>query len=271
MLVLAALVFARQYEFTDQVVLAFRMFVAFCLASSALYVVNDILDRELDRRHPVRRFRPIASGAIRVDLGLVLAPMLAGVAFLCVLGMPAGSGTVVAAYLALGLLYSFVFRRLVIVDVLAVSSGFVLRAAAGAVAISVEISPWLLLCTMLLALFLAVAKRRAELLSSPRSHDFRPVLAHYSPALLDQMLSVAATGTLVGYLLYSFSEQTTAKFPSGWMPVTSVFVLYGIFRYLHLIYVRRDGGEPDVVVLRDRPLMISLFLYLVAVLLVVRT
>jgi len=143
LLVLAALLFARQYVVPEQVVAALRMFLAFCLASSALYVVNDLLDRGHDRLHPVRRHRPIASGAVAVQLGVLLAPILALGALMLVRGLPAGSGLVVAGYLLLGLLYSFVLRRVVIADVLAVSVGFVLRAVGGAVCLSVEISPWL--------------------------------------------------------------------------------------------------------------------------------
>ncbi len=270
LLVLAALVFARQYGDSSQVLHALQMLVAFCLASSALYVVNDMLDRASDRLHPVRRFRPIASGAVPREWGLLLAPGLGVAALQLVRGLPAGAGLVLCGYLALGLLYSFVLRHVVIADVLAVSLGFVLRAVAGAVSIGVEISPWLLLCTMLLALFLAVAKRRQELLSSASSFRFRPVLREYSAPLLDQMLGIAATGTLVGYLLYSLSDQTAHKFPSGLMPVTSVFVLYGILRYLHLVLVRGEGGEPDAIVLHDRPLIFSIVLYLVSVLVAVR-
>ncbi len=270
LLVLAALVFARQAGDAEQVFRAVRMLLAFCLASSALYVVNDVLDRRLDRAHPVRRHRPIASGEIPWWWGMAFAPVLAALGLFVAAGLPGGSGLVLAGYLALGLAYSAWLKRVVIADVLAVSVGFVLRAAAGAVAISVEISPWLLLCTMLLALFLVVAKRRQELLSSPAAHRFRPVLRDYSAPLLDQMLGVAATGALVGYLLYSFSEQTAHKFPSGLMPVTSLFVLYGILRYLHLVLVKGEGGEPDLVVLRDRPLIVALGLYLLSVLAAVR-
>jgi 4-hydroxybenzoate polyprenyltransferase len=270
LLVLAALVFARRYGSPDDVLAAARMLVAFCFASSAVYVLNDLLDREADRRHPVRRRRPVASGEVSVAFAGLVAPVLGLLALLIARDLPPGSGSVVVAYLLLGVVYSLLLRRVVIADVLAVAVGFVLRSAAGAVALSVEISPWLLLCTMLLALFLAVAKRRQELVAVPAAWRARPVLREYTAPLLDQMLGVAATGTLVGYLLYSLSEQTARKFPSGLMPVTSLFVLYGLLRYLHLVLVRGEGGEPEAVLLRDRPLQAALALYLLSVFLAVR-
>jgi 4-hydroxybenzoate polyprenyltransferase len=268
--VFAALLFARQAGQPAQGLRALVVFGAFCLASSAVYVLNDVVDMEADRRHPRKRLRPIAAGALSRESGIVLAPLLATAAL--VVGRQAEPPALACllGFLAISAAYSFRLKRIVIVDVLAVAAGFVLRAAAGAYAIAVEISPWLLMCAMLLALFLAVAKRRHELVEIPAARTARPVLGQYTAAMLDQMIAVLTSCTLMAYILYAFSEQTAAKFPSHLMPLTTVFVVFGVFRYLFLIYQRSGGGEPEVLLLTDRPLLASLIGYVLAVLLIIR-
>lgn len=269
LLVFAALVFARQLGDPAQVQRALIMFVAFCLVSSALYVFNDVLDRKVDRRHPRKRRRPIASGAIHWELGTILAPILATAGLLVARGAaPAALGCLLG-YLVLGVAYSVVLKRVVIVDVLVIAGGFVLRSAAGGYVIAVAISPWLLICTMLLALFLGTAKRRHELLAASRPQAQRAVLHQYSPALLDQMIAVVTSSTLMAYILYAFDAQTSLKFPSQLMPLSVPFVLYGIFRYLYLIYHRSAGEEPEVLLFKDIPLLLNLALYVLLILWIV--
>ncbi len=264
--VLAALLFARQWHDPDQVVRALGLAAAFCLASSAGYVFNDLKDREGDRRHPRTRLRPLASGAIRRTAARWLVPALAGAALLVAWGAGAAVGArwCLVGYLGLSAAYSLRLKRIAMVDVMTIAAGFVLRAAAGALAIGVAISPWLLICTALLALLLALAKRRMAGVGLP------PALGVYTPALLDQMIAVVTSCTLMAYILYTFSERTAAQFPSHLMPLTSTFVLFGIFRYLHLVYARGDGAEPETVLLRDRPMQVNLVLYVAAVFLAVR-
>ena len=270
LLVFAALLFARQYGEPGQELRALAAFVAFCLASSALYALNDVLDRDADRRHPRKRLRPVASGVLSPAAALVVAVVSALSAFAAARSLNTLAHEALIGYLALGIAYSLFLKRVVIVDVLAVASGFVLRAAAGGFAIEVEISPWLLICTMLLALFLAVAKRRHEILQAKAPAVQRPVLGDYTPALLDQMIAVTTACTLMAYVLYTFSEATMRKFPSHLMPMTSLFVMFGLFRYLHLIYRRDEGGEPEALLVRDGPIRWTVILYVVAVLLAVR-
>ena len=265
LLVFAALLFSRQASDLAQVGRAATIFAAFCLVSSALYVFNDVLDRHADRKHPRKRLRPIASGAIRWKTGVIMAFVLAAAGLAVARGAEQGALASLAGYLGLGIAYSLVLKRVVILDTLVISAGFVLRAVAGARAISVAISPWLLICTMLLALFLALAKRRHELLLDSGGSRDREVLDRYTPELLDQMIAVATTGTLMSYILYAFSDQTAAKFSSHLMPITVPFVLYGILRYLYLIYRRDEGGEPEVLLVTDLPLLLSIVLYAAAV------
>jgi 4-hydroxybenzoate polyprenyltransferase len=270
LLVFAALLFARRYAEPGEAVRAAAMFAAFCLASSALYALNDVVDRAADRRHPRKRLRAVASGSVRPDAALGISLLLALLAFAAAWSLNPSAHLCLIGYLVLGAAYSLLLKRVVIVDVLAIAAGFVLRAAAGGFAIEVEISPWLLICTMALALFLAVAKRRHELLEAKAPAAQRPVLGDYTPALVDQMIAVTAACTLMAYVLYTFSEQTARKFPSHLMPLTSLFVMFGLFRYLHLIYRRDLGGEPEALLVRDAPIRWTVLLYVLAVLLAVR-
>ena len=269
LLVFAALFFARQTGDWAQVRRAALVFAVFCLISSALYLFNDILDRKADRLNALKRGRPVASGAVHWEIATLLAMILAAAGlFVGRFAAPAALACVLG-YLVLGVSYSLFLKRIVIVDILAVSAGFVLRAVAGAYAIAATISPWLLICTVLLALFLVTAKRRHELLASRRPQRQRSVLAMYSPALLDQMIAVVTSSTLMAYILYAFAEQTRDKFPSGLMPLTVPFVLYGIFRYLYLVYREAEGGDPEAILFRDWPLLAGVVLYVAVVLFVV--
>ena len=244
-------------------------FVIFCGLSGVVYVVNDIMDRDADRRHPLKAQRPIASGALSV-------PVAVGAAVIIAAGALAGAAwigrpflLVAASYLALQALYSGPLKDIVILDVLAISSGFVLRAVAGAVAVDVDISHWLLVCTTLLALFMALAKRRHEIvLLGDEAMTHRPILREYSPYLLDQMIGVVTASTLIAYIFYTISPETQQKFGTPWLEWTIPFPLYGIFRYLYLVHRREGGGSPADLLLTDRPLLLCVALWALAVALI---
>ena len=249
---------------------ALAAFVVFCGLSGAIYLLNDVADRDTDRLHPGKQARPVASGELSVGVALAAAAalMVAGLAAAAWLSPPFALAAV--AYVVLLSAYSAWLKHVVIVDVLVVALGFVLRAAAGALAIGVAISGWLLICTVLLALFLALGKRRHEVLAlQERAARHRPVLAEYSPGLLDQMIAVVTASTVTAYALYTMSPETVAKFHTALLPVTLPFVLYGIFRYLYLLYRRQLGGNPSEMLVSDLALMVNTVLWLLAVLLVV--
>ena len=267
--VFAGVIFSHKL-FTVDAGRALAAFAVFCALSGVVYLLNDVADRERDRAHPKKRLRPLASGALSVRTAIVAAVVIATVA----LGAAAALGTAflltAVAYLVLLVLYSVRLKHVVIVDVLTVAMGFVLRAVAGAVAIAVEISGWLLICTVLIALFLALGKRRHEYLTlDADAARHRPILAEYSAALLDQMIAVVTASTVTAYALYTMSPETVAKFDTRLLPVTLPFVLYGIFRYLYLLYRRQLGGNPSELFLNDRALLLNACLWVLAVLAII--
>jgi 4-hydroxybenzoate polyprenyltransferase len=237
-------------------------FVAFCLVSAGEYLLNDVWDREGDRAHPRKRYRPIAAGQVPAALAVATAVVL----FLAGLALAAWTrpllGLVTAGYVVLLVAYSLKLKHVVVLDLLTVAAGFVLRAIAGAVAIAVPISPWLYTVTMLGALFIVINKRRHEiLLLVDDAAQHRPILQEYSRELLDQMSSIVTASTLIAYGLYTF---TAPNLPENHaMMLTVPFVLYGIFRYLYLVYQRDEGGTPEEILLRDRPLLINGLLWLI--------
>jgi 4-hydroxybenzoate polyprenyltransferase len=265
----AGLVFGQQL-FTPAVWTAVAAFFVFCGLSGAVYLLNDVADRDKDRLHPEKRFRPIAAGRLAPAHAVAAAVLLivAGLAAAAWLSRPFALAGV--AYVGLLTAYSAWLKHLVIIDVLVVALGFVLRAVAGAVAVGVVISGWLLICTILLALFLALGKRRHEVLTlEAGAARHRPILAEYSAGLLDQMIAVVTASTVTAYALYTMSPETVAKFQTTLLPVTLPFVLYGIFRYLYLLYRRQLGGNPSEIVLRDRALLVNTLVWLVAVLVII--
>ncbi len=253
-LLFLGLVFSRSLGDPNLVERAALSFVVFCLLASATYLINDLVDLEQDRQHPTKRNRPIASGRLSPPLAIGIASVL----LLSSLGLAALLGTPFALmallYLALTVSYSFWLKHTVIVDVLVVAGGFVLRAAAGAIVIAVPISPWLYVCTMLGALFLAIGKRRHELvLLQGSAGNHRRILEEYNLPLLDQMMSVVTSATVIAYSLYSFSAENLPR--NGAMMLTVPFLLYGIFRYLYLIHMKGVGGSPEDLLLSDGHLM----------------
>ena len=265
LLVFAALLFAAQAHVPAQRVRALGIFAAFCLLSSAVYIFNDLLDRKADRAHPRKRLRPIASGKVGPTAAFVTGLILLSAAGYLARNATFGAKCCLLGYLALQTAYIFFLKRQVILDVMAIAAGFVLRAVVGAYAIDVLISPWLLICTILLSLFLGLSKRRSEMLVSEDAKAHRPVLAEYTIPLLDQLIAVVTAGTILSYILYTYSDQTMHKFPSHLMPLTLPFVLYGIFRYLYLIYRKAEGGEPEMLLIKDAPLLIDIILWAAAV------
>jgi len=236
---------------------------AFCAMASATYLVNDVLDREADRGHPVKKNRPIASGAVGVGPALWMAFALVVIGTGIALFLGGWVPTVLGAYLATTLLYSTLLKQLVFVDVLVVALGFVLRVVGGAVAIEVPVSRWILLCAYLLALYLALGKRRSELvLLGEEAGSHRVVLGHYTLPMVDQAISVVLGATVLAYTLYTVAPDTVAKVGSEGLMATVPVVLYGLFRYLYLLHRHELGGSPTKALLTDRPLLACVLLWL---------
>ena len=260
--VFAPLLFARRVFDGDAAARVLLAFVAFCLLSSGTYVFNDWIDREEDRRHPEKALRPIAAREIRARTVLIIIIICwaAGLDLGAHLGWQfAALG---GAYLVLQLVYTFVLKHHVILDVLTIAAGFVLRILAGAVAIDVPVSGWLFLCALLLALFLGLAKRRQEIVSlQDAATEHRPALGEYSLPLLDQMLSTVAGMCILAYGLYTVSPDTVAKVGSDGLKWTLPFVLYGILRYLYLVHRRDVTGSPERVLFSDIPTIVNLVLW----------
>ena len=244
-------------------------FALFCVLSGSVYLLNDILDAERDRKHPLKSSRPVAAGKLSsgsawVASLILLAGGLAG-SFL----LNTAFGIAAAGYVALQIAYCFALKHVVILDVMVVATGFVLRAIAGAAVIGVVISPWLLMCTILLALFLGLAKRRAELVrleSNAGSH--RVSLERYTVPFLDQLMAITTASTVISYALYTFFSKTGETHP--YMMATLPFVIYGIFRYLLLIHENAGADSPEMLVVTDKPLLLDILLWALACALIVK-
>lgn len=265
LLVFAALLFAHKAGDRDATATVALAFAVFCVLSSGVYYLNDLIDLDRDRQHPLKSKRPLASGKIgRTGAGLVAAGCLVG-GLACGFWLGVAFGWVCVSYVSLQLAYMLSLKHKVILDVLSIAIGFVLRAVGGACVIHVEFSHWLLLCTLFLALFLAVCKRRHELvLLGENSASHREALSHYSERLLDQMVAAVTSSTVITYALYTVAPQTVMKFGGDQLKYTVPFVVYGIFRYLYLVYRREEGGSPEGLLLGDKPLLINGVLYVVA-------
>src|SRR6187549_888278 len=270
LLVFAALIFAHKLFEPAAVVRSFEAFAIFCALSGVVYLINDVADREADRRHPVKCRRPIASGEVPVRAALMLAAVLAAVALAAAFALRPLFGVIALSYLVLLALYSGPLKHIVIIDVLTIAVGFVLRAAAGAVAIEVAFGAWLYMLTILLSLFLALSKRRHELVLLARgATGHRRILQEYSPYLLDQMISVVTASTLVAYAIFTVSPDTIAKFHTERLGLTLPFPLYGIFRYLYLVHLKEGGGSPSDTLLADKPLLSCVALWAAVVALLI--
>ncbi len=260
--VLVPLVFAHRLDRLDLALRSAAAFVAFCAAASAIYLLNDVRDREADRLHPEKRLRPIAAGRLGVLPALTAAAVLAAGALGLALTLGPGFSICLGIYLALNVLYSLGLKRLVILDVMTIALGFVLRVEAGALAIAVEVSSWLLLCTTFVALFLGFAKRRHELALQPESGaGTRLVLEHYSLTFVDQMINVVTASTIVSYALYTVDPGTAVRLGTPYLIVTVPLALFGIFRFLFLLYQKPDLAGPTEAILRDPPFLVNLALW----------
>lgn len=262
--VLAGLVFSGEALLASSVASALLAFVAFCALSGAVYAANDVLDVKEDRIHPLKRSRPVASGEVSPRSAVVYAVVLGlGGLALCFV-VDVGVGIAGVGYLLLQALYTPVLKHLAILDVMSISGGFVIRALAGVAAVGSPVSPWLIVCTGLLTLFLGFSKRRHELATlGGGAAGHRRNLREYSVPMLDQMMNIMVSATIIAYALYTFTV-----YDDVYMMASIPFVIYGVFRYMLLVH--RDGGDnPDVLLIRDRPLQITLILWLAAVMTVI--
>lgn len=264
--VLAGVVFSGEALQLSSVVAALLAFVAFCALSGAVYAANDVLDVEEDRKHPTKRFRPVAGNEIPIRAAAIYAALLAlgGLALAFFVGL--GVGLAGIAYLVLQAVYTLILKHMVILDVMSISAGFLIRALAGVAAVGSQISPWLVVCTGLLTLFLGFSKRRYELhVLGEGAQTHRKNLRDYSVEMLDQMMNIMVAATIIAYAMYTF---TFAYHLRSYMMASIPFVIYGVFRYLLLVH-RDGGGDPDTLLLRDRPLQIALLLWIAVIMTVI--
>ena len=261
--VLAGLIFSGNAADPAKVLVALAATGLFCLLSSAIYMINDIVDASADCKHPIKAQRPIAAGrvtpAVAGSMAFILAVASLGGAFF----LDSGFFLCALAYAGLSLLYSLWLKHIVIIDVMTIAAGFVLRAISGAVVIDVHFSGWLLISSFLLALFIGFGKRRHELiLLEENSGEHRRILKKYSSYFLDQLIGVVTPAVLVCYLIYVISPEVQEKLHSQYLYLTSPFVIYGIFRYLYLIHLEERGGSPTRLLLTDRPILLTVVLWL---------
>ena len=264
--VFAPLIFSRGLFNPEEVLTSLRAFVAFCLTASAVYILNDIADIESDRAHPEKKERPLASGAISRGAALSIgAVLLALVVFLCT-GMQVKFIVVLAAYFLLNVAYSFRLKEVILLDVFLIAAGFMLRVLGGAFAIAVQVSSWIVLCSMFISLFLGFAKRRGELVNVAGAESGAPgaLLLLYRVEFLDQMLTISAAGAVIAYALYTVAPRTLATFGTENLIYTTIFVIYGVFRYLYLIHSGKRGENPTNVLWADVPIIINGVLWILS-------
>ena len=267
MFLFAGLIFGEKLFHPSLLVRNVLAFVLFCLISSSVYLINDLTDIEKDRQHPTKRLRPLPSGRLQPRVAVIAAGLFPLISIPLAFLLDLQFGLVALTYLATMITYSLLLKNLVIVDVLVVAAGYLLRVAGGVIVTGVPFSPWLYLCTTLLALFISFSKRRHELLIlEGAANEHRATLNEYTPHLLDEMIAVVTSTTVVAYSLYTFSAPNLP--PNHTMMLTIPFVLYGIFRYLYLIHVRNEGGTPEELVFKDKPLLLDIALWGLSVLLV---
>lgn len=267
--VLAALVFSGEATHISALEVTALAVAIFCLLSSSVYVLNDLVDRDKDRRHPLKKGRPIASGQVSPAAAILFCALALVVALTGAWFINWSFFIISLGYFVLNFSYSFWLKNIVIVDAMSIAVGFVLRAYAGAYAIEVPASKWLLINTLFLALFLAFGKRRHELVfleDDAASH--RTILSKYSPYLLDQLIGIVTASVVVVYMLYTFSPEVSTKLGTENLFLTIPFVIYGIFRYLYLIHQEEKGGSPTRVLISDRPILVNVILWLATVVLV---
>jgi len=269
--IFAPLVFAKHLFDLPYIWREILAFFGFCIVSSIVYVVNDIFDREADKLHPIKRNRPLASGAIGISTVFIILVILLALAILVIPHLHIHYRYAVIIYAMLNFAYSFGLKQVVLVDIFIIAAGFMLRILAGVFAIEVEISPWLILCTLFISVFLAVSKRRGELILSLTNETFntRPVLKQYDLAFMDQIMTIAASGVAISYALYTVAERTVNIFKTENLIFTTVFVLFGIFRYTYLMRNKRTEDNPMHLLLSDPPMIVNVLIWFLVCVLVI--
>ena len=268
--VFAGLIFARDIFHVEKVLSALVAFALFCAISSSGYLINDVLDKEKDSKHPKKRFRPIAAGAVSTATAITIAVILFLASSIAAFSLNTNFGVVLTSYFIFTFLYSLYLKNIIIVDVLIISCGFMFRVIGGTMAIRALSSSWLIICTIFLALFFALNKRKAEYLALKESAtSVRQTLGQYSEKFLDQMINTVSTGCIIAYALYTLDPETVTKFATRNLVFTLVFVIYGLFRYLYLVNNRSLGESPELVILADKPILICITLYAVTVFLAI--
>lgn len=264
--IFAALIFSQNVFNPRMLITSIEAFVTFCLISSGIYILNDLIDMEMDRKHPKKCLRPLASGKLNPYVAWIFFTGVVAISLAASFGINWNFGIIVMGYLAMQISYCMVLKKVVIADVYCIAAGFFLRVIAGAEAIEVPISSWLLICTIFISLFLGLGKRRHEfVLLGKEAGNHRKVLDEYNIVLLDQMVSVVTAGTVISYSLYTLSNETVKKFGTENLWFTIPIVLYGIFRYLYLVYQREGGGNPELALFEDKHVLSSILLYMIAV------
>lgn len=269
--VFVPLVFSQHLFDQNYVKLSILGFIIFSLTSSSIYIINDLIDINEDKVHPIKKFRPIPSGLISSSRALITAIILAFSSFALLAFTNLYFGITVMAYFAITILYSVGLKNIVILDVFTIAAGFILRILGGAFIINVEISSWLMLTTMFISLFLAVMKRRSELkhVTGEDSASTRKVLVHYSTNFLDQMSTVTSAGVIICYALYTVSQRTVSIFKTEHLIYTTPFVVFGIFRYMYLVYIGKKGENTSELLLSDLAMVVNILLYIITVIAII--
>lgn len=263
--VLAALVFSGKFENGHILLLNLYVFILFSLISSAVYILNDLVDVEKDKQHPQKKFRPIASGKVSKSQALAFELIIVCIVLFTSYSISLKLLVVLLTYYIMNILYSFKLKNVVIVDVMIITFGFVLRVISGSIVTNVQLSPWLILCTILISLFLALNKRRSEIVTlKDKRGSHRKILEEYSVELIDSMLTIVTPSILITYCLYTFSSTQSRT-----MMITIPFVLYGIFRYQYLVSKKNVGGKPEDVFQNDMPFLIDIVLWAVIIIAII--
>ncbi len=268
--IFAALIFSANLFNYPDVLITLEGFFIFCLTASGVYLFNDIVDIEKDKLHPIKSKRALPSGKLSVKNAIVASVLFLFVGIFVSFHLKFEFGIVLLGYVVINIWYTYQLKRVVILDVMTIAAGFVLRVIAGAVLIGVPSSEWLIICTILLSLFLGFSKRRHEIkILENGANTHRPVLQHYSPYFLDQMIGIVTATTVMSYALYTISDETVHKFGTKHLIYTVPFVLYGIFRYLYLVHKKDEGGDPTRLALTDLPLLFNIVLWIITVTIII--
>jgi 4-hydroxybenzoate polyprenyltransferase len=257
--VFAALIFSKKFIYLPYLIKTLHAFICFCLISSSVYILNDIVDEKKDKLHPKKKTRPIAAGVVEKKEAIIFLIILIPITLIFSIYVDVYFFMILSFYLINNILYTFKLKHMVIIDVMSIAAGFIFRVVGGALAIGVIVSPWILVCTMLLSMFLALSKRRNELIIlDNNAGNHREILKEYSLPFIDNMLSTITASIVMAYSLYTFFAYT-----EKYMMLTIPFVLYGIFRYQYIVYKENKGGSPDEIVITDIPLLINIILWVI--------